>query len=206
MVGSRVINCSKCGRELFYLPDSYKMSCKVICVDCGNKTPKKKRVGKAVKRTAVANYAKIKKGIRKDIHPTYMFRSPTEANFARILDFHGAQWKFEERAFTFDGYKTKPYVYIMDFEVTSGPKRKKKELLEDLEPGFYEVKGYMNVQSRKKLRRLKMKYPNDAQKTTVIIYSKYNKKDIELCEKHGYRYMFYDVLTKHYEPLIPTWE
>ena len=123
MVGSKIIHCSKCKCELFYIPENYSMSCKVVCVDCGNKTPKKRKT----RATAAGNFARTKKGKRKDIHPTYSFRSATEANFARILQYHNIQWKYEERAFTFTGYKTKPHVYVMDFEMLTGPKKNKKQ-------------------------------------------------------------------------------
>ena len=201
MVGSRIVCCNICGKELFYLPDDYKMAMKIVCVKCGNKKTVKSRRGSKTIKTKISNFARIKKGIRKDVHPKYCFRSPTEANFARILQYLGVEWKFEERSFTFDGYKTKPHVYIMDFELIG-----KKKLPDGLEYGWVEVKGYMDAQSRNKLRRYKKQWPEDAAKTTVIIYSKYNKKDIEFCEKFGYKYLFYDVLTKKYATLIDTWE
>jgi hypothetical protein len=204
MVGSKVVHCSKCGKELFYLPDNYKMACKVVCIDCGNKLPKKRK--KNPKTTAASNYARTKKGIRSDIHPKYSFKSATEANFARILEYHGMPWKYEERAFTFDGYKNKPHVYIIDFEILGAAKRKKKQLAEGLGEGFYEIKGYMDPRSRSKFRRLKKCHPEEASKTCVVIYNKYKKKDIEFCTKQGFRYIFYDALTDHYEPLIATWE
>ena len=200
-VGNKIVKCAKCKKEIFYIPDTYKMACKVTCISCGDNKPKVK-----VKRTAAANYARTKKGIRKDIHEIYSFRSATEANFARILQYHNITWKYEERAFTFDGYKTKPHVYIMDFELLSTPKKNKKNAAEGFQVGFYEIKGYMDARSRNKLRRLKKCYPEEFKITCVVLYSKYKKKDIEFCEKMGYRYMFYDGLTKHYKDLIPTWE
>ena len=205
MVGQHIVKCSKCGKDLFYLKDGYGMADVVVCIECGEKkksTKKKKKV-KTIK-TAAANYARTRKGKRLDIHPTYMFRSATEANFARILEHLGMQWKFEERSFVFDGYKTKPHVYIMDFEIIKIDKR--KTVPEGMTEGFYEIKGYMNAQSRNKLRRLKKNYPEEAANTVVVIYTKYKKADIAFCEKLGYKYLFYDVLTKEFEPLIPTWE
>ena len=64
----------------------------------------------------------------------------------------------------------------------------------------------MNPASRQKLRRLVKNYPEDAAKTTVIIYDKYRKKDIEFCTKLGYKFLFYDVLTKEYSSQIQGWE
>ena len=173
------------------------MSCPIICVKCHRKKPKTK----ALPRTAAANFARTRKGVREDIHPKYCFRSATEANFARILEYHKCKWTFEERSFVFSGYKTKPFVYIMDFAV-----EKSKNKPDWLVPGFYEIKGYMTADSRTKLRRLKKNYPEEAAKTIVVIYNKYKKKDIEFCEKYGFKHLFYDELTKEYEGLIPTWE
>ena len=201
MVTNRIICCSKCKRELFYIDDSYKMATKVICIDCGDKKTIRKKKSKTV-RTAAGNFARTKKGIRKDIHPKYSFKSATEANFARILDFLGLKWKYEERAFTFDGYKNKPHVYIMDFEVLPS----KKKIPSGIECGWVEIKGYMDARSRSKLRRYKANYPEEAAKTIIVIYTKYRKKDIEFCKKLGYRYIFYDALTKEYESQISTWE
>jgi uncharacterized Zn finger protein (UPF0148 family) len=202
MVGSRIVCCNKCGNELFYLKDGYKMACQVVCVACGDKKNGKKTKKKGIKATAAGNFARTKKGKRKDVHPTYSFNSATEANFARILEFLEVDWKYEERAFTFTNYKTKPHVYIMDFEITGGRRGKKDGLLH----GFYEIKGYMDARSRNKLRRLKKNYPEEAAKTCVVIYNKYKKKDIEFCKKLGFRYILYDALTEKYEPQIPTWE
>jgi len=204
MVGSNIVHCSKCGQGLFWLPSPYKMACKIVCIKCGEAPPKK--VGKAVKVTAAANYARTKKGVRKDIHPTYSFRSATEANFARILEYHGIPWKYEERAFTFTGYKTRPHVYVMDFEITGKARKKKKDLIEGLDLGYYEIKGYMHARSRNKLRRLRKQYPEDVERTCVVVYNKYKKADMEFCDKQGFRYLTFDALRAHYEPLIPTWE
>jgi len=198
--------CKTCGEPIFFIPENYSMGVDIVCISCGTKKTKKKKSPTRSKTrvTAAANYARVKGGIRKDIHPSYYFRSATEANFARLLNHFGITWKFEERSFTFDGYKNKPYVYIMDFEIIKVDRRKKPP--EGFEAGWVEVKGYMNSNSRSKLRRLKIKYPDEAAKTTVIIYSKYKKKDIEFCEKLGYKYLFYDVLCSEYSEQIPDWE
>ena len=119
------------------------------------------------------------------------------------MTYLGLNWKYEERAFTFDGYKTKPHVYVMDFEILAHRKRK---IPEGFKPGWVEVKGYMDARSRNKLRRFKKNYPEDAAKTTIVIYSQYKKKDIEFCQKLGFNYIFYDVLTKEYADKVPNWE
>ena len=191
----RIISCKKCKKKLFYLPSGYDMGVKVLCVDCHEKKPKS-----TGKKPVQNSYMRMRKGVREDIHPKYSFRSATEANFARILESLKFKWKYEERAFTFDhfGYKTKPYVYVMDFEIVKGN--------QDFPSGFYEIKGYMTPQSRQKLRRLMKCYPDEAARTTVVVYNKYKKKDIEFCKNLGYRYMLFDALTEKFKPQIATWE
>lgn len=192
------VACKKCKKKMFYLPSSYDLAVKVLCVDCHDGGPKKKEP----KTPIQSSYVKMKKGIRKDVHSTYSFKSATEANFARVLKYLGLTWKYEERAFSFSEYKTKPHVYIMDFEIvgssTSGP--------DGLPLGFYEVKGYMTGSARQKFRRLKKNYPEEASRTTCVIYNKYKKADIEFCESLGYRYMFYSDLVTKYSSLISEWE
>jgi uncharacterized Zn finger protein (UPF0148 family) len=192
--------CEQCGVPLFFIPENYTMGIKVLCINCGKekKTKKIKQI-----KTAAANYAKTKKGIRKDIHPTYMFRSATEANVARILQYIGASWTFEERSFTFNEYKNGPFVYIMDFQINKIDHRKENPGFKE---GFLEVKGWMNSASRQKLRRLKKNFPEEAKKTMVVIYDKYRKKDIEFCKKYDYDFMFFDELTKAYSNKIIGWE
>lgn len=186
------IRCSKCKKISFYLPKEYSINVAIVCVGChGGKKTK-------IKETLSQKFQKIKKGIRKDIHSSYFFRSPTEANFARILQILNIEWKFEERNFSFAGYKRKPFMYIMDFEIIKGNKL--------FPSGFYEIKGYLNSNGRQKLRRLKKCYPEEFKITTLVIYTKYKKKDIEFAESIGLKYMFYDELTKKFSNNIPFWE
>ena len=182
------------------------MNFKIKCIKCYGAKPKPKK--KKVKRTAAAAFANTKKGPRPDVHPTYNFKSRTEANFARILQYHKVDWKYEERAFSFtscphkpNGYKKGPYIYHMDFEIKTS-----KRLPDGLCSGWWEIKGFMTPQSRSKLRRLLRCYPEEAAKTTVVIYHSNKKKDIEFCQKLGYRYIFYNELTEKYESLIDRWE
>lgn len=196
------IRCSVCNSTIGFMPDEYELSTDVICSGC-NDSKKKKKKSKTV-RTAAGNYAKTKGGVRPDIHPSYYFRSATEANAARLFNHLGANWKFEERTFTFNGYSTKPFIYIMDFEIVKLDHRKK--LPDWLSAGFIEVKGWMNSQSRQKLRRLRKNYPEEADNTLVILYDKYRKKDMKFCDKYGYKWITYDTLVKEYGPVIKGWE
>jgi len=193
---NKIIKCSKCNAHVFPLPSGYEMDIDIVCMDChrGVKPKKKKR------QTLSASYSKMKKGIRPEVHPTYSFRSATEANFARVLNYLGLEWKFEERVFTFDhgGYKTPPHMYIMDFEIIKGNA--------EFPAGFYEIKGYMRADARKKLRRLKKLYPEEFKVTTVVVYNKYKKKDIAFCDNVGFKHMKYDEIAKKYSSLMEKWE
>lgn len=199
------VRCSGCKTTVGFIPDSYTIGVDFLCPECNGIKKKRKKKVKAV-RTAAGNYANTKGGVRLDIHPTYYFRSATEANVARLFQYLGAQWKFEERTFTFSNakYKTKPWIYVMDFEITKLDKRKK--LPDWLSMGWIEVKGWMNSQSRQKLRRLRANYPEDADKTLVILYDKYRKKDMKFCDKYGYKWITYDTLVKEYKNIIKGWE
>jgi len=195
------IKCKTCKQVVIAIPLDYEMNIAIECIHCATGRKKTK-----TKRTLSGNYARTVKGVRLDVHPTYFFKSATEANVARIFNYLGLQWKYEERSFTFmhkrddpkKGYKCKPWVYVMDFEILDGDTL--------FSPGFIEVKGYMDTNSRKRLQRLKKNYPDEFSRTTVILYTKYKKKDIEFCKKLGYKYMFYDELTKQFKGLIATWE
>lgn len=195
MVVNKSVSCSKCGKKVFYIPSTYAMNIPIVCVEChkGVKPNKSNNI-----QTVSGMYARVKKGKRIDIHPTYSFKSATEANFARILNLLGLEWRYEERVFTFPDRKRKPFLYIMDFEIIKGNDR--------FFPGFYEVKGFMNSESRNKLTLLKKVHPVEAAKTTVIVYTKYRKKEIDFCQKKGYKVFCYDELTKEFSPQIKTWE
>lgn len=191
------IKCNLCHKHAVYVPAKNK-DIEVVCLMCGGKT--KKTVKKTVKtiRTASSNYANVKKGKRLDIHPTYSFRSATEANFARILQYLKQDFKFEERVFTFDGYKNRPFLYIPDFELTKNSKKFPK--------GWYEIKGWMDTKSRQKLKRFKKHYPEEASNLTVIVYRKSDRAATEFCKKLGVKILFWDQLSKEYKLLIPKWE
>jgi hypothetical protein len=166
-----------------------------VCQVCKRAKTKEKKVRRA---TVTGNYSRTRKGIRPDIHPSYSFKSATEANFARLLNHLGLQWRYEERAFTFEGYRTKPHVYIMDFEILDGNRVFPK--------GFYEIKGYMNGQSRQKLRRFKKHYPAEAKNTIVVVYNLNRKDDVEFCTDNGFTVMGYNEIVKSYSEDVPGWE
>jgi hypothetical protein len=188
------IKCSLCNKPAVLVPSGENLKTSIVCLKCGDKNGKK-----PAKRTATQNYTSIKGGVRKDIHPTYYFRSAMEANFARILQYINQEFKFEEKKFTFEGYKNKPFSYLPDFYVKGKRGGKFKS-------GWYETKGWMKTESMSKLRRLRKHYPKEADKMTVVIYRKSDRMSKEFCKKQGLRYLFWDDLRNEFEPLIPTWE
>lgn len=202
MTRQRKIKCSVCGKALFFLPANYTMSFPVVCINCGEGKEAKEAKSK-VPTTAASLYARVKKGVRQDVHPTYSFRSATEANFARIMKYLGIGYKFEERVFPFDS-KNAPHQYIPDFELTFRP-----DVTEDnreFVPGWYEIKGWMDGTSRNKLRKFKSNYPGEADKFTVIVYRRGDKTAIDFCKKMGFRYLCYDELTEKFSHRIKGWE
>lgn len=198
MTRRKIIKCSQCSKKIFYLPPEYEMDIDVICYECGS--GKKTSTGN---RTASGNYSRAKKGIREDVHPEHFFRSKTEANVARIFNYLGLSWEYENRKFSFHGYTRKPWAYLMDFEITKSNALAKKIGLAE---GWVEVKGYMNGASRNKLRRLKKEYLEDFNKTTVVLYRRSDKKAIEFCDKLGIKYIFYEDLKNEFFNKIESWE
>jgi hypothetical protein len=186
------VKCTKCGTPLFYLPNGYTMSFSVLCIRCEEGKPKKNPV-----QTATQKFSRTKKGKREDLGDN-VFRSAMEANFARILNHLGIKYKFEERTFFFHNYKSRPYQYTPDFDISGS--------IDGFESGWYETKGWLDSQSRQKMRRFKKNYPEEAAKTVMVLYRKGDKKAIEFCQKTGYRYIFFDQLANKYAPYIPTWE
>lgn len=191
MPKKKQIKCPDCGHPMICL--MCESNAKKIAV---KKEPKKTE---KIVKTAAGQYAKTKKGVRPDVHHKYCFKSATEANFARLLSYWKLHWSYEERVFMFDGYKTKPHVYVMDFEITNS---------EGIGTNFdfVEVKGYMNSASRQKLRRFMKHYPEEAARTLIIVYSKYDKKAIAFVNKLGFKYLCYDALKEEYAKDVPGWE
>ncbi len=79
-----------------------------------------------------------KTGVRKDIG--HFVRSTWEANFARVLRYHGIEYQYEPRRFNI-GYMTyTPDFYIPKFDL------------------WIEVKGYDTNKARNKRKRFRKKY------------------------------------------------
>lgn len=123
-------------------------------------------------------YSRCKGGIREDIG--IYVRSGWEANYARYLNFLVSQnkirsWRYEPKAFRFP-IQRGTMEYTPDFEVTEN----------DGSIVYHEVKGWMDVKSKTKLKRFAKYYPNE--KLVLITQVEYT----EIKTKVG--------------PFIPNWE
>ena len=199
----QLFKCIQCKKGVgYHVPRNLQeaeteVSIKLLCVRCYCK-----QNGILVK-SGKGTFGKAKSGIRKDVHPDYFFRSSAESNFARILNYFGLRWKYENMVFKFFNDKDTPYKYIMDFEVLTISDNA-KEL--GLTTGYYEVKGKLDRMTKKKLIRLRRDYPQDAAMTKVVLLTPV-KKYITALEKLGYEYLILSKLKEYFKgDKIPTWE
>lgn len=198
---SQLLKCFKCKKKIAYIfPETIEQyeECffyKIECYSC--RTGIKPEVRKQQKKTGLANtYYMSKKGIREDIHPTYYFRSTTEANFARILDHLGVKWTYEAKTFRFSNCKSAPYSYKPDFEIVE---TNEKAISHGLIKGLYEIKGFLENKAITKLKRFKKYHPTQASKLIMVIQ---NKTDVEKVLDMGFRYRLYDYLEKEFKDIL----
>jgi hypothetical protein len=116
-------------------------------------------------KQVVTAYKSNVKGWRTVGHKRYYFRSLWEIQFAQTLEYYKKtfnikDWEFEPETFAFpkDKYKAGPFYYLPDFKVYENNGK----------VTWYEVKGYMTKDSKKKLTRFKKHYP----KEKIIVISK----------------------------------
>ncbi len=115
----------------------------------------------------VNQYTKYKRGTYNINGKDIFFRSKWEANYALYLDFlikvnQVKSWCYEPRIFYFESIRRGSRSYTPDFKV-------------ELPEGGYEwheVKGYMNPQSKTKLKRMSLYYPKE--KIVLIERIKYS--------------------------------
>lgn len=126
----------------------------------GKKAPQKKS-----SKQVITGYKSNVKGWRTIGTKKCYFRSLWEIQYAQYLEWlrhHQSifDWEYEPKLFEFpkDKYRTGPFYYKPDFRVL--------EL--DKTHTWYEVKGYMNQDSKKKLKRFNKHFPNER----LIIISK----------------------------------
>ena len=92
-------------------------------------------------------------GYRSDLG-LYM-RSSWEANYARMLNFLKDRgdihrWQYEPDVFIFRGVAKGTRAYVPDFKIWN---------LQDDQPYYVEIKGFMDAKSKLKLKRMKLYYP-----------------------------------------------
>jgi hypothetical protein len=99
-------------------------------------------------------YTSANGGIRSDLK--CYFRSSWEANFARILNYEGNPWTYEDKTFQLE----ESLSYTPDFYVIA-------------EETYYEIKGRMDEKSRRQLELMNLIFPEV--KLVVIDSVKYNE-------------------------------
>lgn len=138
-------------------------------------------------------YSRTKSWKRKDIDNKF-FRSWTEANFARYLNFIKLPFEFETKEFSFEKIKKWSRFYICDFYIPS------KDI-------YYEVKWWLDPKSITKFKRMKKYYPNEFSRLYVVKQS-LNKKDLWVFIKIWFMPTqiidFKDI--EKFKNIIPNWE
>jgi len=133
-------------------------------------------------------FSRTKAGIRKDLG-IYM-RSNWEANYARILNFENKKWYYEKNTFNLKTEKEGTKDYIIDFTIKGG---------------FVEVKGWLDKQSKKTLKMFKECYPEEFNKTTLVINKRDDKTHKWLKRLGVMNFIFYRDLRNKYRDKI-IWE
>lgn len=118
-------------------------------------------------------YSRCKGGFREDL--SQYFRSAWESNVARILNYLHIEWKYEFKRFNFLEEKSDVLSYQPDFYLPDVDK-------------WIEVKGWMDVKSKKRLELFNKYYPQESSKLVLI-----DEKE-------------YRLLEKEYSKLINNWE
>lgn len=193
--------CSKCGLDMGYcLMENVKQCLEFarvekICRDCQHGKTKTEKDKKPF------SYYNSNKGIRKDIHATYYFKSNLEANFARILKDVKVNWLYEPTKYDFYKYDSLPKSYTPDFKIIETNDTAK---LFNLELGLYEIKGFMNQKQVIKFKRFKECYPEQANRLTVIVLK---REDYQTMGKLGYRVRYFSDYQRAFKnKLANHWE
>ena len=100
------------------------------------------------------SYSRSKSGYRADLGDIF-FRSSWEANYARYLNLLIKMrivqtWEFEPETFWFEKIKRGTRSYLVDFKV---------HYVNEAQPTYVEVKGWMDAKSRTKISRFRKYYP-----------------------------------------------
>lgn len=102
-----------------------------------------------------SGYVRSAGGRRADLDNRY-FRSAWEANYARYLNWRKARaelesWDYEAKTFVFEAIKRGTRAYTPDFKLT----------FPDGRIEWHEVKGWMDPQSKTRLKRMGKYYPQE---------------------------------------------
>lgn len=135
-------------------------------------------------------YAHTKTGYRSDLD--LVVRSGWEANILRVLKSYEVDFEYEPKTFEYP-VKRGNKIYTPDARIN--------------DEEWLEVKGYFDDNSRIKLNRFRIHYPDDFENLWIIIGS--GKKSLEKCHKIGIpedRILYYPEFRKLFKDLITGWE
>jgi len=130
-----------------------------------------------------------KAGKRADLNNQF-FRSATEANYARFMNFTGVVWKYEPEILYFEGIKSGCTSIKIDF------------YLPDMDQ-WHEVKGELTQRTVTKIKRLKKYYPHIFDKLFLITQG---KQSLEFAQQMRIPYIRYEEIEKKVSRMIPGWE
>lgn len=134
-------------------------------------------------------HAEAKIGRRVDLDNKF-FRSKTEANYARYLNFAGVKWEYEPKEFFFEGIRKGSVSYKPDFYLAE-------------EDRWIEVKGWFDAKSMTKLKRFCKYYPQEFKKLTLVVQS---KKGVAMATDLGIPYEDYREIKRKVGRMIGGWE
>lgn len=134
-------------------------------------------------------YRHTNTGFRDDIGQS--FRSSWESNVCRVFIAHGIRYQFEPMKFEYP-VKRGNKSYVPDF------------FLPDTNE-WLEVKGYLDPNSKTKLKRFKKYYPDEFSRLIVVTGS--SKASLDFFNSIGVpTILLYKEFRDLYQPLIATWE
>ena len=105
-------------------------------------------------------YSRTRGGKRADLDNTY-FRSSWEANVARYYTYKNIKWEYEPKRFIFKDIKKGNISYMPDFYLPETDE-------------WIEVKGWMDAQSKTKLKRFAKFFPDENSRLKLIMQKEYD--------------------------------
>lgn len=136
-------------------------------------------------------YSHTKTGIREDFKDLNI-RSSWEVNCLRVLRAFDIRFAYEQ--------------WLFQFPVSRGNKAYLPDIWLPSTGEHLEIKGFLSTQSKTKLKRFALYFPDDFEKLTMII-SKYNKAAHEFCNEINVpRVLHYEEIRRLYKDKITNWE